>query len=373
MYRKFMNLLATALMLAASFLLPAAAKAAAANTTGGAPAIDKTTLIIRPRTHSHYYDKNNNHVVKWGWTPELDFRVNGPLASGSVFEVEITTPDGKPWFSFDCQGSGGEVKEDETSKIGGCGRNLPGENSSNAVGLYGLKISLKNELQGVSQTLMTGKFKVGKVFLGQIENNKEHYNWYVDYDWLLPVAEVYAREPIEVYGNLDDSIAPLVANFWFRGDTDSRTEAYLFYNGREISNTADSSKGASLGATWVATSDGSTFLWSRKQFTFTNTLVYNREDPDNHPDAFRMDKNPGEYEIKVLRKGKLVRALKFTVGADGKITDNGIARQNSLGTRRMIVAAQVSGDEDGAKPDLEAWKTGAFFNSPLKGFNQQQQ
>jgi hypothetical protein len=34
----------------------------------------------------------------------------------------------------------------------------------------------------------------------------------------------------------------------------------------------------------------------------------------------------------------------------------------------MIVPVTVLGDEDGAKPNLEAWRTEAFFNNPLKNF-----
>ena len=105
-------------------------------------------------------------------------------------------------------------------------------------------------------------------------------------------------------------------------------------------------------------------------FFFTNALVYNREQPNNHPYAFRLDQNPGDYEVKVLRKGKLVRAAKFTVGTDGKIVDNGISQQNELGTRRMTVLATVTGDEDGVKADLDAWRTGVFYGNPLRSFGQ---
>jgi hypothetical protein len=97
-------------------------------------------------------------------------------------------------------------------------------------------------------------------------------------------------------------------------------------------------------------------------------LVSNREKNGAHSDAFRLDKNPGEYEVKVLRKGKLVRTVKFSVGPDGKIVDPGVSQQNSLGTQRITIFASVTGDEDGRKPDLTAWKTGAFFGEPLKGF-----
>ena len=99
-------------------------------------------------------------------------------------------------------------------------------------------------------------------------------------------------------------------------------------------------------------------------------LVSNSEKPDRHTDDFRMYKSPGEYEVKILRKGKLVRTAKFTVGADGRIADTGVTQQNELGTGRLTVFANVLGDEEGRQPDLAAWKSTAYFGDALKGFGQ---
>ncbi len=81
-----------------------------------------------------------------------------------------------------------------------------------------------------------------------------------------------------------------------------------------------------------------------------------------------MNENPGEYEVRVLRDGKLTRALKFTVGADGKIVDNGIVKNNSVLGFRIVVPAQVLGDTDG-QWDRNAWKTEMLYGNPLTGFN----
>ena len=101
--------------------------------------------------------------------------------------------------------------------------------------------------------------------------------------------------------------------------------------------------------------------------TFTRVLAFNREDPDNHPDFFRMDKNPGEYEVKILRSGQLARSLKFTIGADGRITDTGLGQKYQMGTRRTVVPVQVLGDKD-AQWNRDAWRTDAFFGNLLAGF-----
>ena len=80
-----------------------------------------------------------------------------------------------------------------------------------------------------------------------------------------------------------------------------------------------------------------------------------------------MSENPGDYEIKIIYKGHLVRSIKFAVDPDGKLHDNGIGTSNKLGNLRIIVPVQVMGDSDG-QWDKNAWKTDAFYGNPLTGF-----
>jgi len=326
------------------------------------PTIDKTSILVVPRRQTGYYDKDNMRVDSWGWIPQFNFRVNGPIESGGVLEVELATPDGKPWLKFDCVS--GAINEYQWWQVDRCGMDIAEEKAAKQVGHYGFKINLRNELKGTAQNLFNGKLKIGRVITDTTA--KDHFEFYVDYDWYLPIAQVYSRDHVDYIGNMEEA-SPLVVSLWFRGRIDEGLVGYLFYKGKEISNTASTVTGSLLDEDYVSTFDWSPFAWSKKKFMFTNTLVYNRSAYNHYPDAFRMDKNPGEYEVKVLRNGKLVRALKFTVGMDGKITDNGIAYQNALGNRRMIVFAQITGDEGGTKPDLEAWRTGAFFSNTLKG------
>jgi hypothetical protein len=283
----------------------------------------------------------------------------------------MATPDGRPWVAFDCKTSA--VEEGETLKIENCGQGvLKPERQSMAVGQYGFKINLKNELQGANQTLFAGKFKADKVFYGESYGNKE-YRWYVDYDWALPIAEIFPDAFERMYGQVSEKEAkPLMVSFWFRGRGED-TVAYLFYKGKQIGNTETTTNGVANGEQGVTLFDKQEvpYSWVKNRYKFTHVLVSNSGKTDNDPDAFRMDRNPGEYEVKVLLKGKLVRALKFAVGADGKFMDNGVSRQNELGTTRMTVYTTVIGDEEGRQPDLEAWKTTAFFGGPLKGFGGQ--
>ena len=194
----------------------------------------------------------------------------------------------------------------------------------------------------------------------------------MDYDWALPIAEIFPEAFERMYRVVSEKKAkPLVVSFWFRGRAESAV-AYVFYNGKEIGNTETTSNGIAVGEQGITLFDKAEvpFSWVKNTYQFTHVLVSNSEKPDNHTDAFRMDKNPGEYEVKVLRKGKLVRSLKFTVGANGKIVDNGVTQQNELGTSRMTFYATVIGDEEGRNPNLHAYKTTAFFGNPLKGFGQ---
>src|SRR6202023_947671 len=67
------------------------------------------------------------------------------------------------------------------------------------------------------------------------------------------------------------------------------------------------------------------------------------------PEQFYLNKNPGDYEVRVLRGGKLTRTLKFSVGADGKIVDPGFSAQNQTGDGRILLPVQVLGDTDGKR------------------------
>jgi hypothetical protein len=89
----------------------------------------------------------------------------------------------------------------------------------------------------------------------------------------------------------------------------------------------------------------------------------------NNPDWHIISANPGEYEVKVLRNKRLARSIKFSVGSDGKIVDNGIASRNGVPWSNLIyVPVTVIGEQDGSW-DKNAWKTDAFYGHPLTGFN----
>jgi hypothetical protein len=368
--KKLNGLCAKTILLAALAALAAALQPVLAQSE---PTIDKTSVQVTTQEHRTSFTNGKEDQSLWSWTPRIEFRVNGPITSGSQLQVEYTLPGGKSWIKVDCDT--GEIGPDQWWKVANppCGNDLPDEQGVTTLGPVDFKISIRNELQGTSKTLFAGKFSVGKVQVGmKTPEFKNNFDYYVEHDWNLPIGYVYQPDPEDYLGEADPAdvlFAPVAVSMWFRGDFNAadKITAHLFYKGREVSNTADSAKGSSHQEVHNTTYESTPFVWRRYRFMFTNALLFNKEEPDNHAAAFRVDQNPGEYEVKVMRNGKLVRSAKFTVGADGKLADNGIARGNSLGTRRIVMPVQVLGAEDG-EWDKTAWRTTAFYGNPLGGF-----
>jgi hypothetical protein len=293
------------------------------------------------------------------WAPILKFEVRGPVTAGGQFSVDFTKPDGSPWLHFDVpteEIKAGHAVKMQTPDEGGLD---PVEGKfTRAVGVYGFSIHYKNALEGTHLTLFTGKFTVGKVSesLG-IPKMKNVYNFYVDYDWTLPIGYVWLPAKSDRFDN-----PPLTVSLWFRGDTDGAgLEAHLFYQDKEVAvaQGSDSEVGHN-----TATGEKGDPRWTLIGFTFYKVLENAAE---NVPTAFSLDKNPGEYEVKVLRDGKLSRDLKFTAGDGGQIVDTGIVAANHLGTKRVLVPVKVLGTGDGAY-NKAAWQTDAFYGNPLTGF-----
>ena len=337
------------------------------------PTINKASIRVITRRHTVYLATPNaeKDFTTWSWTPRVAFRVNGPMAGGSKLVTEFFLPGNKPWIQLDC--GGGEINANQWWQVGDpfCGDEVEDEQGKTVTGFIDFKISLVSELQGTSKTLFTGKIDVKKFHVGGTAPEfKNNFEYYVDQDWTLPVGYVYALEPISYATGATQYLdfSPLAVSMWFRGDpTEGTVIGYVFYNGKPIGSTENTRRGTTSRET-LSTSEDSPYKWSLVEFVFSDVEIFDRKPPGSiNPDAFRLDKNPGEYEVKVLRNGKLARVAKFTVGADGKIVDNGIGKSNNLGAPRIILPIQIldAGDGDWNKA---AWKTEAFYSNPLSGF-----
>jgi hypothetical protein len=338
------------------------------------PAINKPSIQITLRTHQQYYRNSTRDEETWSWTPRISYRVNGPIPAGSQLSVDFTLPSGKTWVHFDC--STNETKDGYWWHTE-CGMNtddVKDEQASIETGVAGFKINFKNELQGTSQTLFAGKFKVEKFHVGVVDLPKfrNNFSYYVNYDWNLPIGYVYGYDGMDIRAGNRPSETEARLSFvaWFKGDPKlldyGKDIAYLYYQGKLV---ADSDGGDKYGAngcqvTNIASHESANG-YCRHYFTF-NATVWDKQ-PRYHPQDFKMYQNPGEYEIKILENGKLARTAKFTMGADGKLVDTGVGSGNNLGTGRIVVPVQIIGDQDG-QWDRNAYRTEAFFGNPLSGF-----
>jgi hypothetical protein len=330
------------------------------------PMLLKRTVNITTWRFTSYWKNRNGSEPEWdtwSWVPRISFQVLGPVAAGSQFSVEYTMPDGKPWLEVDLATD--EVAEGELSSLGepSTSRDLLEKEATLATGVFGYKIMVKNELAGTNDVLMSGKFKVDKFHKG-LAQFKNQFEYYVDQDWRMPIGWVWL-DP-----HTDERTPYLKVAMWLRGDwRNGDIAGYLLKDGKTIASTKEQYGGAEPTVELQTMADDKEDpKWSQWEFEWRGVMGFNHgnENIDNSS-IYYLDKNPGDYEVKVLYGGKLVRAAKFTIDADGTIVDNGIATRNNVGGVRQIIPVTIVGDNDG-KWDRNAWKTDAFYGNPLVGF-----
>ena len=329
------------------------------------PTIAKDSIQIRAFTFNVY--KGNYDV--WSWVPEMKFRVNGPIASGSQLYVQYSLPTGA-WVKFDCDT--GNIEKGYWWKTECGGRQIDEAQGSLYTGPVSFVIKMRNELQGTDSTLFTGKMKVGKHHTNEVgPKAAQKFVYYVDQDFNLPIGYVYLTAA-DVFGwKLPD----FHVAFWVRGDA-YKFDPHLFYQGKEVGKTfldgmeigkASCEAEVEINTThYVEETVPQKAKWSRIECDFPGIKGSNTTNDDTTKSLFTLAANPGEYEFKVLWNNRLARSMKFTVQPGGKF-DNGIASSNQLGSDRVIVPVTIIGDQDGVW-NKTAWQTDAFYGNPLKGF-----
>lgn len=341
------------------------------------PTIVKDSVQIRAFTFSSY---QKNYDV-WSWVPEMQFRVNGPIAGGSRLEVEYTIPGKGSWLKFDCPSEATQAGYSSKTQCGG--RQIPEDKGSIHAGPVNFSIRLVNELAGSTADLFTGKMQVGKARSNETGPKfANHFVYYVDHDWNLPIGYVfYERNDNWNEGDpMRWSKPSFNVAFWTRGETQGFATPHIFYNGKEVGKLYND--GREVGTPGCGTSEAENnpthsmtpeapvFKWTRWKCTFYNVIPWNKTGDKNETMFGRLhlfNENPGEYEVKIMRGGRLIRSFKFSVDAQGKLVDNRIAASNQLGSDRLVVPVQVIGDFDGPW-NRTAWKTDAFYGNPLTGF-----
>ena len=334
-----------------------------ATATQDQPTLQKDTLQITAFTVNSYKGNYDN----WSWLPRMQFRVNGPIASGSQLYAEFSLPTG-PWVKFDC--STDNIEKGYWWKTECGGRDIGEEKASQYTGVVSFVIKMRNELAGTDTPLFSGKMKVSKAHsneAGPKAVNKWVY--FVDHDWNLPIGYVYLT-PADVFGW---KMPNFHVAFWVRGDA-YKFDPHLFYQGKEVGKQfMDGTEVGRAGCEAVIENNTTHYVedalpqkakWARVECDFPNIKGSNTT--GEQPEIFTLANNPGEYEFKLLWNNKLARSMKFTVQPGGKF-DNGIATANKLGSDLVIVPVQIIGDQDGTW-NRTAWKTDAFYGNPLTGF-----
>jgi hypothetical protein len=353
---------------------PTTTAAAAGNSAAGEdqPTIAKDSVQVTAFTNDFYHKSYDT----WSWVPLIEYRVNGPIASGSQLYVEFTMPGNGPWVKFDCPTE--ETQKGYRLKTVCGGRDIPGEEdkSSTYTGPVNFAIHMRNELAGTDTTLFTGKTKVAKVHSNEAQTPKfvNHFVYYMDHDWNMPIGYVFLT-PDDTRGmdRPDFNLA-----FWVRGEA-VNFEPHLFHQGKEVGKMFYQGEEVGKASCESEVDNGTTHFvddsvpqkakWARVICNFPNVKGWDKtgEAAGMFGPQYKLNENPGEYEFKLLWNNHLARSIKFTAGPNG-LVDNGIAVANKLGSNRFIVPVQIMGDQDG-QWDRTAWKTDAFYGNPLTGFN----
>jgi hypothetical protein len=311
------------------------------------PVVDKLRINFNLTPHAN--------KPEWTWSPGVRFRLGGIVSSADTVSVEYTLPNGQRWLTTRCD-TEQTTSAAESQVINGCGARIEDALSTNATGGIAFRIVLANALSGRNATLFSGRFNVGRTLYNpdkSASRNKQFY-YHVDNDWRLPMAYV------GVYRN--ETHHQFYTELWLKNRiTDkSKINAYLILNGNTVAE--------AWASTVLSVSPPETVQQHYELFGFKFNAITDKPVSAGYNDSFKTYENPGEYEVKVLRDGKLARHFNVRVGADGKAVDTGVVRQNGLSTEGAVVPVNVLGADDGTW-SRSASKTEAIWGNPIIGFS----
>lgn len=324
------------------------------------------SIYIQAFTHASYWKTPNQKQSSW--VPTVRFTVFYDWKAELPFVAEYFNPDGTLWFSEPLELGRPAADRTVMSKSSrDVTYKMRDTKASIATGLFGIKIT--NSATG--EVVFQGKFKVGKF---PIQFSRETRNeYFVDHDWLMPIGDVSFHFSNFSGQDLGFNF-PVQVGMWFKkslGSTDHGLEGRLFYKGQQIATTKPNEREDRASEFAVNSPDLHhwrrwEFQWSDKsdrEINVDNGGSYHR---DNMPKSFFIDKNPGEYTVKVFHNGVHVREAKFTVGADGKVVDGGYQKPGYLTYHKVLIPVTIIGNSE--KWNTAAWKTEAFYGNLMKGF-----
>jgi hypothetical protein len=330
------------------------------------PVFLKETLDISCDTDSRYW-KAGNQTIFSSWIPKVKFYVFQNGATKLRYAVEYFNPDGSLWYGEPMEQIGVPNTDGDSTVLVESERKSEKHQgkATTATGLYGIRITNTRN----SEVVFQGKFKVGKFKTGDpTPAYKNQFNFFVDQDWNLPIGYLWLN-----YNFFAATPRPCLS-LWFKGGlNDSDLEARLYYNNEEIASTDNGGFFGRQEERYSTRQDNpTTHTWRRYEISWANFVALADPEPYIKREAKAARKRltqeqPGDYTVKVFYKGAQVREAKFSVGADGLLVDNGIAKQNNFGGQKMIIPIKIIGSLDNW--NAATWKTEAFYGNPLTGLN----
>ncbi len=287
------------------------------------PLIIKNSLLIQPSEMSPY---------SGGWTPRFRFLLQGPTPAGGEVIATVNRPDSSDWLTLTIA-----MNETEDGALTNCDMySYEGDHHTTDTGDFSFTIRLVSELDGIDETLVSGVLNVE-----QIDEKSYHTN----HDWLLPLGQLF------IDTSYDADAPPLNASFWYKGGVDMyQLGAYLFYNGKRIYGTEDSSHATMESKRELTVANSKNYENDYKEISVNFRVVkgYRNCDYSNMDDWHLLIENPGEYEIKFTIERKPIRSIKFSVGDDGRIEQSGaiMLNQNYVGVMNVDVTVTAKDETD---------------------------
>jgi hypothetical protein len=333
---------------------------AAGGASAAGPTIDNASVLITARKIDCAYPGGQRDETQFSWVPIMKFKVNGPIPSGAVFTVDYFLPGtSTPWISFDLNSA--KVDTNAWYSYDRAGGDIGDQQGTTLTGSIGFKISMRNELDGTPKTiLLSGSFTVENYNFNNYPEDKNKFDYYVNQDWRLPVAFLSGNWLERSDGGYSENMTPrLLVTAWLHGDSRIKNQAFLYYQGREISPAEGEADQNAL------TAEASRHNWVSFTYAF-RAFWYKQGDNPTAFSWFNMSENPGDYQVKIFVKEQPARVIDFKIGVDGKLVDNGFAGQANF-KYSWIFPAKITGFAEGTI-DKQAYKTGAFYGNPLPGF-----
>ncbi|MCA1621732.1 MAG: hypothetical protein LC795_21160 [Acidobacteria bacterium] len=327
------------------------------------PVLLKDTLEIKAFRVNYW--KSPEQGDYWSWLPQVRFFIFFDNSSTQRFTADWYKPDGSLWFSEPLKyghASGVERVVRITSDHPDAEKM---KNTAITTGTYGLKVT--NAKSG--EVAFQGKFRVNRVAAFPDEPKyKNRFEFYVEEDWLLPVAYV---------GYEDDANWEAPHPFvwmWFKGQRDVKDfEARLLHNGRQIASTDENCNNCVRTPRQERGTDSCSThpeqcQWHQWGFHWKNFVTINTNYDyykTRVPNTTATNEAPGEYTVQIFYRNVLVREAKFTVNDKGSFHPNAFSEQLPAANYTILVPAKISGE----KWSPATFKTDMFYGNPVSGFN----